>query len=270
LLTVLMSWIPSHVAGDVVLSDDFEDGIIDSDLWLWGGERRAWEPWAGPKGSWIYSHMEHGGYLQAGVTGPLSGMTYGAEAWVRTKYDFNDGKPYVINFEWEADVADAHYNAFHIQITDGFIPPPGHNYVHWHVIDPTSSKYLPGQAGTADLLWEPRPAAPGGEEQGNWLSSDLPKSTWSMQIDPAGMARLYDAPDASGSLLREEALDTAKPWHLRFMTVDATSAGFSSGDSRLRLHDLEATVVPEPSILVLLSMGTLALPAYAWRRRRGL
>ena len=139
---------------------------------------------------------------------------------------------------------------------------------HWHVIDPPSSKYLPGQAGTVDLLWEPRPAVPGGEEQGSWLSSDLPKSTWSIRIDPAGTARLYDAPDASGSLVRGEALDTAKPWHVRFMTVDGTSSGFSSGDTRLRLHDLEATVVPEPSTLVLLSMAVLGLLTYAWRTRR--
>ena len=66
------------------------------------------------------------------------------------------------------------------------------------------------------------------------------KVTWSITIDSTGTARLYDGPDASGTLLGEEALDPAYLWYLRFMVSDGTSAGFSAGDAQLNLYDFVA------------------------------
>ena len=63
-----------------------------------------------------------------------------------------------------------------------------------------------------------------------------------LNIDPSGIARLYDSPDASGNLIREEDLDPGYEWYLRFMVSDGTSAGFPAGDAQLNLYEFHATV----------------------------
>jgi len=207
-------------------SDDFEDGIKDTQLWVWGAEKWGWQVHPPGDGNWDYSHeeiMATDGYLQTRVWGPMSGNTYGADAWVRTKHDYNDGQSYTINFTWEADVVDYHVNHYLIQITDGYIPDQ--DDFHW------PSRPAPG---TTNLLW-------GADEHGNptrgrYLASDLPKSNWSITISPSGVGRLYDGPNASGSLLHEANLDSGSAWYVRLMVSDGTSMGFPAGDARLNLY----------------------------------
>jgi|GEM_PF-3918885 len=224
-----------NVQCDIAKSDDFEDGMIDPTLWAWGGLNRA--TFGGPGGSWQWSHEEvidpGDGYLRMRVWGPTSGNTFGAEAWVRTLYDFNDGANHLINFAWEAAVQDGHYNHYHIQVTDGYIPPDGNP--HW----PFGEAPIPG---TTDLLWRLSGEA---EVPGASYPSGLPKSAWSMTIAPSGLAVLYDGPDASGSVIRSEPLDPAYAWYVRFMTLDGTSAGFTAGDISLNLYDFCATTVAD-------------------------
>lgn len=88
----------------VDLVDEFEDNAIDPDLWIYGGSQWTSEPNAASTGDWNYAHHEtlfdaegDDGYLQMRVDGPESAETYGAEAWVRTAYDYNDGYGHVVN-----------------------------------------------------------------------------------------------------------------------------------------------------------------------------
>jgi|GEM_PF-3560102 len=207
------------------LCDDFEDGVIDAGRWTWGGLNRSYA--GAPSGSWQWSHEEVGevadGHLRMRVWGPTSGGTYGAEAWVRTLYDFNDGMNHVVDFTWEAAVQDDHDNIYYIQVTDGYISP--HGDTNW--------TYEPAP-GTTNLLWRD---ANGQEYAGARLPAGVPKSARSMTIDPAGVARLYDGPCATGTLLREEPLYPSYPWYIRFMVTDATSSGFPAGDISLNLYD---------------------------------
>ena len=212
------------------LSDEFEDGIIDTNLWVTGGAKRGWnlsDP--SDTGSWNYSHEEItdpiDGYLNMRVWGPASGNTYGAEAWVRTSTDFNDGANHIINFTWEPEFIDYHYNTYFIQVTDGYISPE--NTLHWAL----SSDY----AGTVNLLWDE------GSRGLSFENEPSPgKLNWSITIDPSGVVCLYDSPYAAGTLMYEGALDLAYPWYVRFMVSDGTSAGFPAGDARLKLLDFAA------------------------------
>lgn len=175
------------------------------------------------------------GYLKARVWGPKSGITYSGEAWIRTIHNFNDGKSYVINFTWEPEFIDYNVNYYFIQITDGYIYDKG--WMYWPLDD---------YPGTTHLLWQQRP-------DGNWTpgcnlenAAPLGKLNYSLTIDTSGVARLYDGPDASGALLREESLGSSYPWYIRFMVLDGTSAGFPAGDTRLNLYDFSAKVMPIP------------------------
>lgn len=227
------------LVGGVV--DDFEDGVIAPDLWVYGGSKRAWAPDAGPTGNWSYSHLEGlhhpmdpNGYLQLRVEGPTSGMTFGAEAWIRSLYDYNDGRFHRISFAWEAEVADFHYNHYFIQITDGYVPPQSYNYIDWTYAEPRP----PELAATTDLLWST--TSQGDPIRGAFLSSGPVRSVWSILISPDGTAELYDGPDGTGARLFGGALDMDKPWHVRFMVTDGTSAGFPAGDSRLNLFSFSS------------------------------
>ncbi len=208
--------------------DDFEDNVTDPSLWVWGGLNRATT--GGQGGSWQWSHEEvidpADGYLSMRVWGPTSGNTFGAEAWVRTLYDYNDGLNHLINFTWNAEVQDTHYNHYHIQVTDGYISPNGS--IHW---SDGSEEVIPG---TADLLWR---VVNGQEFPFASYPTGLPMSTWSITIDPSGLAVLYDGPDATGSIIRSEPLNLSVSWYVRFMVLDATSAGFPAGDIKLNLYD---------------------------------
>ena len=103
-----------------VFSDDFEDGVINSTLWVTGGVRNSYL--SQPAGDWQASLTETGGSLQTKVWGPASGGTYGHDAWVRTTYNFNDGQEYKINFTWEP-LTDNWVDYQFIQITDGGVLP---------------------------------------------------------------------------------------------------------------------------------------------------
>jgi len=216
--------------------DDFEDGVIDPELWITGGEKRAWHETQPPGlGNWSYTVQEisaSDGYLQMRVWGPTSANTYGAEAWVQTAYNFNDGYDHLINFTWEADVVIlTHYDHYYIQVTDGWIPYYGS--VHWPRNQP--------HPGTVDFLWQEH----NGEfRAGAELISGLPKTTWSLMVSADGVGRLFDGPNATGTLLHEGVLNTSYEWYLRLMVIDATSSGFPAGDDRLNLYDFSATVIP--------------------------
>lgn len=219
-------------------TDNFEDGVIDTSLWVIGGAKRGpYQSSPTGVGNWTYSHNEivdSDGYLKMRVEGPTSGISYGAEAWVRTKHDYNDGQSYLLNFTWEAEV-DSRATQYQIQITDGYIPDPGAHTWSYHEV-----------AGTADLLWctpsDRCLVVPPGTTQ---------TYSWSITINPNGVARLYDDIGGTGALLYEnDALDQAKPWHVRFMVACATSTGFPAGDSRLNLYDFSSVSITPPPIPV--------------------
>jgi len=182
--SVCMSQARVEYPSDYPVKDDFEDGVIDSDLWITGGEKRGWSESDPPgQGDWTYFVDEiiaTDGYLQMKVEGPTSGLTYGAEAWVQTTYNFNDGSDHLLNFVWEADVVIGdHYDYYFIQITDGYIPYNGS--VHW----PTNQ--FPD--GTANLLW--RETTGGDPAPGASLTSGLSKTNWSLQILSDGMNGMF-------------------------------------------------------------------------------
>ncbi len=218
-------------------SDDFEDSVIDTSLWIIGGRKTSWS--VSYPGSWTWSHDEItdpvDGYLRSRVQGLGSGNSYGAVSWVHTVYNFNDGNEYTLNFTWKADVSDDWVNTYYIQVTDGYVYSFDENPGGWFRTE-----------GTADLL--KGPDAPEGRE----YHTDSEKLTWSIGISASeAKARLYDGPDATGSLLHEGTLDPAKPWYVRFALWDATSSGFPAGDSRLNLYDFSAVCEPpEPNIAV--------------------
>lgn len=235
----------SSTQGDPVWADDFEDGVIDPSLWEWGG-RQLWEV---PGNDWDFSHQEivdpTDGYLKIRVWGPTSGTSYGAEAWVRTKYDYNDGSDYVINFRWEADPNDVgsgsprHTDVYAIQITDGTI---GGGSDHWLDSD--------GEGWTN--LFHVRP-----------LGDDLGPVEWSIYIDGSNdMATLFEGPDNTWPMSDEgeKTLPADQAWYVRFINQDMTSGGFTAGDNLLNLYNF----VPEPATLSLLLFGGIA----ALKRRR--
>jgi len=170
------------------------------------------------------------------VWGPISSLTYGAEAWVRSVHNFNDGNDYLINFMWEAIVGKpTHHDLYYIQITDGYVPYYGD--VHW----PSTSRQNP--EGTVNFLVH---------TDNGWslTTGGISKTTWSMTITSDGIGKLYDRPNGSGSLIHQDSLDDSKPWYLRLMLIDATSAGFPGGDNRLNLYDFSSVSITPPPIPV--------------------
>ena len=105
----------AEIAMSDVFSDYFEDGSIDTNLWVVGGGSRAGNESPIGSGCWYYSHQEvvdTDGYLNARVWGREAGRTRGAEAWVMTTYNFNDGEDYLLNFSWEPAFDDPHFNIY--------------------------------------------------------------------------------------------------------------------------------------------------------------
>jgi hypothetical protein len=207
--------------------DDFEDGVIDTNLWITeGGKGGGWS-WGG--GDWQYSFNEYradDGYLEARVWGPPSGITYFGEAAVRTTYNFNDGKEWLINFTWETTIAAGytpHFSCAGVQITDDGLPQSDNCYWIWNA----------NPAGTATLWYT---------VAGHPHEPKVPfsKRTWSITISPDGVARLYQSANASGAPYSEVALDKSRQWYVRFIELDATSAGFDGGDNTLRLFQFAA------------------------------
>ncbi len=236
LLVTSLTLTPTSVFAVVDSSDDFEDGVIDTDLWVFGGRRESWTP--SDEGTWTWSHNEitaADGYLQTRVYGPASGYSYGATAWIRSTYNFNDGRSHIINFTWNADVAPQPQagSLYYIQLTNGYMPSFEEKPLNHFLTD--------GLEGTTDLLYTPNPL--GEEYHGKQINSDTPKETWSLAIDSSGVTRLYNGPNGTGSLVREESPDSTEPWYVRFVVSEATSSGYGAGDSRFNLYRFSSTVV---------------------------
>jgi len=247
---VMVVCLASPTLADPVWADDFEDGVIDPSLWVVGGRHISWTP--SDTGSWTWSHDElvaADGHLRSSVEGPYTGNSYGAIAYVETTYDFNDGGSSLVNFRWEADVSESHFNKYYIQLTDGYIPSFG-EYAG-SVWNPTGTPaWEEPVEGTVNLLWTESGS------RGLGYASDSGLLEWSLTIDPAGTAELYDGPDGIGSLLYQGALDPGRSWHVRFAVEDATSAGYGAGGpTDFNLY----SVTPEPATLSLLLLGGLVV-----------
>jgi len=197
-------------------SDDFENGVSDASLWSWGGFRRGVDT-----GNWQWSHQEvvaTDGYLLMRVWGPVSGNSFGGEAWLRTLFNYNDGADHRIDFRWSADVNAYHVDMFAIQITDGTLPEvPGGNDIFWFgagggPIDGPSWKNL----------------------YFRYTQPDLAPTDWSIFINATNKtATLFSAPNQTGVILNSISLPADQAWHLRFIHADGTSSGFPAGDNTL-------------------------------------
>ena len=206
-----------------VYQDDFEDGVIDTNLWVVGGSKGGYTGCNSGGGQWYNEEIiAADGYLQARATLPTSANSYGSQAWTRTVHDFNDGKNWVINFKWEPDIQTVGqwHNDFHfIEITDDkancqnciCINPPGDN-----------------PPGTVRLYYS--------------NAQDFSPTTWSIVINAsASEATLYEGPDGTGTGHQTMTLDPNNEWYVRFMTAVGTSAGYPAKDCRINLYDFTAT-----------------------------
>jgi len=259
----------TDLSAQVIFQDDFDDGSINTTLWTYGGAKSAWTNGI-TGGDWSWSHVESGGDLEMRVWGPTSGGTYGAAAWLQTKYNFNDGKSYLINFSWQPQPIDSHCNGYFMQLTDGWVSDGYYGYP-WPTYDnadpPNPEGYL---AGTTNLLWNDEGDFSG---RGWWFETDVSPGIldWSVRIASSGTAALFDAPDGGGQLLKEQSLNKDVPWYFRFVLTDATSAGFPAGDARMVVDNVQVSecVVPEPSTVIVWSLlGGIGLTVGWWRRRK--
>ncbi len=220
-----------------IVMDDFEDGIVDSNLWVTLGRKGGQGAFG--TGGWQHSFFEYpkgseDGYLEARVWGPPSGNTYWGEASVRTTYNFNDGNQWLMNFTWETTAANPYFDCFAVQITDGGFPQTENAHWLWDVPPGTVNLWFTVSTGMQD-----QPIAP------------FSKRTWSIVIDSAGIASFYQSPNAEGIPSSQVTLDLSREWYLRFVQVDATSAGFPGGDNTFKLYDFSAVCGPvEPDIEV--------------------
>ena len=250
---VLVACGASHCIANT-FRDDFEDGQVNPSLWVTHGYIGGYGGLGA--GSWQWSVTEYqatDGFLEARISGPPSGLTYGAEAWVRTARNFNDGSLWTINFDWETMKAGDNGTGFAILVNDG------------NSTDSTAWHYWinsPAPAGSA-FLWRHVVDAPG------WVHDlpdiPFPKAIWSVVIDPAGSATLYQAPSAQGSAFSQVDLDASKPWYLEFVVNGGTSAGYTGCDAGFRLYDVNA--VPEPASMVSVLIGLACIGGHLRRRR---
>ncbi len=246
------------------IQDDFEDGSISS-LWVTGGRQ---------SGAWTYSVAEYpngagDGYLQARVSGPQSANTYGAEAWLRTSYNFNDGKDWLLDFKWEADRSAYHTDRYFLQIGNDYFPTSGSGTSdHWIEQDTSSRATLWGVRMSGSdrqfsmnngTLVEAGPSDP--KPYANPVFS-APQD-WSIRIDSgAHTATLYDGPSGSGDVYASRPLSPSDPWYARYFLSDYTSAGFPAGDNSLRLYSFEAEASEPP-------IGDIAASHQTGSRRSG-
>jgi len=247
MVSALVVCIAPPARGDIIWSDDFEDGVIDPDLWTIEGR------YTGP---WAFLHQEvlqpPDGYLEANLHGPTSGNTYGAEAGVRTDYDFNDGTDWLIDFKLDTRRNASHQDQFVIRIADDYFPAQGSGVPDmWIFDDGPCAKTLWGVHMWSDvdqyhmqdgeLVLVTAPPFP----YDNPVFRDSPDYAgpvdWSIRIDSAQQtAKLYMAPHGEGDVYQSRPLDAECPWYLWFLVTDYTSAGFPAGDNSLYLYDFAA------------------------------
>nr|NIP50380.1 hypothetical protein [Phycisphaerae bacterium] len=210
-------------------SDDFEDGVIDSSMWHTQGRKGGGRLGAG---NWQYSFNEikdDDGYLEARVWGPTSGTTYFGEASVRTTYNFNDGRSWLINFTWETSVGfSPAFDCFGIQITDGGFPKSSNSYWIWN-----------GNPPGTNTLWYVKTGYYREKSE-----SQFSKRTWSIKITPEGIASFYKSSDVLDSPYSQVTLDPSRQWYIRFVQVDATAGGLPAGDNTFKLYDFSAVCEP--------------------------
>ena len=208
------------------LSDDFNDGVIDNSLWDIGGAERGFG-WPNA-GVYSWSHQEvpaTDGYLEMRIRGPATGNTYGAEAWIETKHDFNDGQNHKIGFTWGSRVNASHIDFYAVELTDGEIAQTG-NYA-WFVNDTTRTKNI-------------------------FFTSDVGNNAptqWSISIDAQKkIAELYKNSSWSGTPESSKSLDPNNKWYLRFIHADATSSGYPGTDNSLFLYNFSdnAPIIDNP------------------------
>lgn len=253
--------------------DDFEDGIGNA-AWVYGGARRQGLDY--DAGTWQWKHQEANGALQIRLFGPASDGANQGEAWVRTRFDYNNGLDHLINFTWGAQVNACHVDAFAIQITDGQVLTSAVYDWFYHDTAGTKNLYLihselPGQ-----------PECAPGVRIGQ---TSQPPTSWSIFIDgAAGTATLYSGPTMTGTVIGQKVLDQSQPWYVRFIQGDGTSAGRPAGDNSLFLYDycaqpsspspLAPTIVSQPASQAVMLGSRVSFsvqakaypwPAYQWQ-----
>ena len=227
-------------------ADNFEDGVINTSLWAVGGDGIGVAfPSSGPF-SWSHTEvLAADGYMDIRVQGPATGNTYGADAWLRSTYNFNDGADHVINFTWAAEVNAYHIDNYAIQITNGENLADG-GY-EWFLKDTVGTKNLyTAQHRNGQIV--------------------LAKTTWSILIDASGrQAQLYAGPYLTGGLRTSKALTASEHWYLRFIHADATSAGFPGSDNHLFLYDVsgyDVSTIPTPTPIAPDTLNVFVLDDY--------
>jgi hypothetical protein len=227
--TQIICRVPEVSASQEVYSDNFEDGVINTGLWVVGGGKGGVAGAGIGPGQWFNEEIiACDGYLQArATTTSLFGLTYGSQAWIRTAYNFNDGNDWVINFKWEAEIETVgqwHADYHLIEITDGRTDWASGLYVH------PQDEVLPG---TQQL----------------YLSNGVEVNpiVWSIYIDhETKTATLYEGRDRTGVVHSINTLDETLPWYVRFITTTATSSGFPAKDCRINLYDFSASTKSRP------------------------
>ncbi len=255
-------------SGATSITDDFEDGSINTSLWNTGG----WRFGIGGLGSGGYSWsntevVATDGYLDVNIQGPQSGFTYGAYAYVQSVYNYNDGDNHLINFNWGADVNANHIDFYGIQISPGIVPI---NEMEWmafssntHASPNPNSLYF-SNGSPFDLGWHER-----GQQ-------DLAPTSWSVTINSqTNSASLYAGTDATGALINTINLDPSTSWYFDFITADATSGGYAGSDNHLFLYSYQSvsspvpgsSPVPEPATVAILGVGIVGLGARRFRKQ---
>jgi hypothetical protein len=243
----------------------FEPNHTDfTHYWTHGGQKIGWN--GGAQSAWSFSHnpIDSGNGVEMRIVGPQSGGSYGAEAWVKTTMNFNDGNDWLINFSWNAVRRDQFSNRLQLQITDGYIDPS--QFIYWECRD------IPGTTNllTDKDIWGLNDNNSNyfmflAESMGIWAET---LQNYSLEISPNGKARLFNAYDLKGNLLTEKTLDKNYPWYFRVMAKDATSAGIPAGDFSINVHDVSATQVPEPSTsMLLITAGVLGAGYLAYKKK---
>jgi len=237
------AWSTSNYCGqdknDQIFQADGDDISPDADTWItrapvgeeiqirWSGSGRQ-----GGVGGWGagYWNVSFGGQAGAGgftarVWGPGSGPTYWADGFGTTNFNFNNDKSWILNFTWSTSVLmPAHVDHFAIQITDGW--KPQEDNLGW--------LGCPMPSGTRNLWFASR------TEGSPPHKPPFDRQTWSICINASGSATLHYAPNGEGPAVNSVGLDKSKPWHVRFVVLDASSSGCPPGDNSFTIHSSKA------------------------------